>query len=124
VTFLDDENYTERELDGLNTWIPLTHGKLPDWPFRLYFVKLKSGSPEADELFKDPKEVLLRGFESLRPLAEQDDALNEDTKVTTIIFGHDRTLKLRLILSMVAVDQTDHSASMSSYKSVSLPSDS
>jgi hypothetical protein len=121
---LDDSNYTEQELDNLNHWIPLTHGQLPDWPFRLYFVKLKSGSDEARELFEDPKAAMLEGAGALPALAEQDDALNGDTKVTTTIFGHDRTLKLRLILAVAAVDTTDHSVSMTSYKSVSLPSDS
>jgi hypothetical protein len=121
---LDDENYTERELDGLNTWIQLTHDQLPDWPFRFYFVKLKSGSAEARALFEDPKAVLLSGAGSLRPLAEQDDAVNDQTRVNTIIFGHDRTLKLRLILAKAAVDSQDNSVSMSSHKAVSMPSDS
>ena len=121
---LDDENYTARELDGLNTWIPLTHDLLTDWPFRFYFVKLKSGSQEAKTLFEDPKATLLEGAGSLAALAAQDDALNGDTRVTTTIFGHDRTLKLRLIIGVAAVDSTDHSVSMSSYKSVSLPTDS
>jgi hypothetical protein len=120
---LDDSNYTERELDGLNTWIPLTHDQLPDWPFRFYYAKLKSGSAESNELTLDPKKTLREGAGSLPPLAELDGAINEETRITTTIFGHDRSLKLRLRITMVAVDSQDNSVSMTSYKATSLPPD-
>lgn len=120
---LDDDEYTEEELDGLNTWIPLTHDLLPDWPFRFYFAKLKSGSPESNELTLDPKKALLEGAESLAPLAELDAAINEETQITTTILGHDRSLKLRLRLAIAAVDSQDNSVSMTSHKAVSLPPD-
>jgi hypothetical protein len=120
---LDDDQYTEEELDELNTWIPLTHDKLPTWPFRFYFVKLKSGSPESNALIMDPKRTLLEGAGSLAALAELDDAINEQTHVTTTIFGHDRSLNLRLRTTVAAVDSQDNSVSMTSYKAVDLPPD-
>jgi hypothetical protein len=120
---LDDDQYTEEELDELNTWLPLAHDKLPTWPFRFYFVKLKSGSPESNQLIMDPKRTLLEGAGSLRPLAELDDAINSETRITTTIFGHDRSLNLRLRVTVAAVDAQDNSVSMTSYKAVELSSD-
>jgi hypothetical protein len=120
---LDDDEYTEQELDGLNTWIRLTNDQLPDWPFRFYFAKLKSGSPESNELILDPKTALLEGAESLAPLAELDETINAETQITTTIFGHDRSLKLRLRIAVAAVDSQDNSVSMTSHKVVSLPPD-
>jgi hypothetical protein len=114
---LNDDEYTEEELDGLNTWFQLTHEKLPQEPFTFYFAKLKSGSEETKELFADPKAVLRSGHEALPALSEQNALIGEDTLVTTTIFGHDRTLKARLVYVMVAVDGQDNSASMTSHKS-------
>jgi hypothetical protein len=116
-----DEDYTDQELEGLNTWIPLTHDLLPEWPFKFYFAKLKSGSPELDELMKDPQAVLRGGHESLPPLSEQNELVGVDTKVTTTIFAHDRTLKARMVYTVVAVDAQDNSASMTTHKAASLP---
>lgn len=118
---LGDEEYTDEELDQLNTWIPWTHDLLPEWPFKFYFAKLKSGSPELDELIRDPKAVLKNGFESLGALSEQNSLIGDDTKITTTIFGHDRTLKARMAYAVVAVDAQDNSASMTTYKAASLP---
>jgi hypothetical protein len=118
---LDDDQYTEEELDGLNTWIPLANDQLPSWPIRFYFAKLKSGSPESDELILDPKNALLEGAGSLAPLA--DEAINADTQITTTIFRHDRSLKLRLRITVAAVDSQDNSVSMTSHKVVDLPPD-
>ena len=116
-----DEEYTDEELDGLNTWIPLTHDLLPEWPFKFYFAKLKSGSAELDELMKDPQAVLRGGHELLPPLSEQNELVGLDTKVTTTIFAHDRTLKARMVYTVVAVDAQDNSASMTTHKAASLP---
>lgn len=111
-----DEDYTEEELAGLNTWIPLTNDLLPEWPFKFYFAKLKSSSPELDALIKDPKAVLQDGYESLHALSEQNELVAGLSTVTTTIFRHDRTLNARLVYMLVAVDAQDSSASMSSYK--------
>jgi hypothetical protein len=118
---LGDEEYTEHELAELNTWIPWTNDLLPDWPFKFYFAKLKSDSPELNELIKDPKGVLENGYESLPALKEQNGFIGGDTRVTTTIFGHDRTLKARMAYTVVAVDVQDGSASMTTYKASSLP---
>jgi hypothetical protein len=118
---IGDEEYTEDELAELNTWIPWTHDLLPDWPFKFYFAKLKSGSAELDELIKDPKAVLQHGYESLPALSEQNSAIGDDTRVTTTIFGHHRTLKARLVYMVVAVDSQDSSASMTGHKASASP---
>ena len=51
---LDDSEYTERELDGLNEWFQLQDDLLPEEPFTFHIIKLKSGSPELVELVMDP----------------------------------------------------------------------
>ena len=111
-----DEDYTEEELAGLNTWIPWTNDLLPDWPFTFYFAKLKSGSPELNELIADPKAVLQGGYESLPALSERNELIADLTKVTTTIFGHERGLKARMAYAVVAIDAQDNSASMTTYK--------
>lgn len=111
-----DEDYTDEELAELNTWIPLTHDLLPDWPFSFYVAKLQSGEDELKELIADPKEVLQNGYGLLPPLSEQNNLIGPSTRVTTTIFSHDRTLKARLVYMIVAVDAQDNSASMTSYK--------
>jgi hypothetical protein len=116
AALLGDEHYTDRELDGLNTWIPLTDDRLPDDNFMFYYAKFKSGSPELTELFLDPKAVLLDGFGSLPALRTQNDWINEDTRINTTIFRHDRSLKLRFLITIAAVDQQDNSVSMTSHK--------
>lgn len=118
---LDDDQYTDEELDELNTWLPLAHDKLPGWPFRFYFAKMKSGSPESNELLLDPKKALLEGAGSLAPLT--DEAINSETQITTTIFRHDRSLNLRLRVAIAAVDSQDNSVSMTSHKVVDLPPD-
>lgn len=118
---LDDDQYTEEELDELNTWLPLVHDKLPNWPFRFYFAKLKSGSPESNELNLDPRKVLLEGTGSLAALT--DEAITSETQITTTIFRHDRSLNLRLRVAIVAVDSQDNSVSMTSHKVVDLRRD-
>ena len=111
---LNDDEYTDEELAGLNTWFQLVHENLPEHPFKFYFTKIKSGSPESDRLFKDPRGALSEGVENLAPLA----GINEATTINTTIFGHHRTLDLRLIYIVVAVDAQDNSASITSHKAL------
>lgn len=108
----DDGLYTEEELAGMNEWHELTHPLLPSEPFRFYFTKLRSGSPEAEELFMDPKGALRGSLDSLGTL----EGVNDETRITTTIFGHDRTLRLRMILAVAAFDSTDNSVSLTSHK--------
>ena len=109
---LGDDEYTEEELDGLNTWFQLEHEKLPTSPFTFYFTKLKSGSEEAVELFMDPVPTLRGLGPSLGALP----GVDAETRVTTTIFGHERTLKARLMYIVVAVDSQDNSAAITSHK--------
>jgi hypothetical protein len=111
----EENDYTEEELEGMNEWHRLEHPNLPDGPFRFYFTKLKSGSPEADELFMDPISALTGTL--------QLEGVNSETSITTTIFGHDRTLKLRMIIPIVAHDTQDNSVSMTSHKVITPPAD-
>lgn len=109
---LGDNEYTEEELDGLNTWFQLEHEKLPTSPFKFYFIKLKSGSDEAVELFMDPNRTLRGIGSSLEALP----GVTEQSRVTTTIIGHERTLKARMMYAVAAVDAQDDSVSITSHK--------
>ncbi|HEX5578858.1 MAG TPA: hypothetical protein VFY43_04250 [Candidatus Limnocylindria bacterium] len=111
---LDDSYYTDEELDGLNTWFQLVHEKLPSDPFKWYFAKVKSGSPEIQRLITEPRVALTEGAESLAPLEEM--GIDKTTTITTTIFAHHRGLNARLAYFMVAVDSTNNSASITTYK--------
>ena len=111
---LSDNEYTEEELDGLNSWFQLEHEKLPSSPFTFFFAKFISGSDELTELILDPL-TSLRGEgpagENLKLLA-----VNADTRINTTIFGHERTLKARLMYAMATVDSQDGSVSLTTHK--------
>jgi hypothetical protein len=113
---LGDEHYSGQELDELNTWIPLIERRLPDDTFKFYYAKFKSDSPESNELFMDPLAVLINGFESLPALRDLNDCINDESRITTTIFRHDRTLRLRFLITIAAVDEQDNSVSITSYK--------
>lgn len=111
---LSDEEYTERELDGLNQWFQIEHDKLPEWPFSFYFAKFKSGSDELIELVMDPLNTLLGGGPAGEALKLP--GMNESSKITTTLFGHERTLKARMMYAVAAVDDQDHSVSLTGHK--------
>lgn len=111
---LSDDEYTERELDGLNTWFRLEHEKLPDWPFTFYFAKFKSGSDELTELVMDPLNSLSGGGPAGEAL--QLPGVKPETKITTTLFGHERTLKARMMYAVAAVDDQDGSVSLTGHK--------
>src|SRR5215210_4832839 len=111
-TVSDENLYSPEELAGINEWHLLEHPNLPAEPFKFYFAKLKSGSPEAEELFMDPRRALLGSVDGFAALEGAD----SESRITTTIFGHDRTLRLRMILAVAAVDSTDNSISLTSHK--------
>jgi hypothetical protein len=108
---LDDSEYTEQELAGLNEWIQIVDDRLPQDPFTFWFIKLKSDSPELIDLIMEPLETLL-GTRSLPALP----GVTEETRITTTIFRHDRSLKARLMYFKAAVDSQDGSVSMTGHK--------
>ena len=108
---LDDSEYTEQELAGLNEWFQLENDRLPQEPFTFCFIKLKSGSPELIELVMEPLETLL-GNGSLPALP----GVTGESRITTTLFRHDRGLKARLMYFKAAVDSQDDSVSMTGHK--------
>ena len=114
----DEGDYTPEELDGMNQWWPLEHEKLTSGHIKFYFAKFKSGSPESNELIMDPRRALTGG------LGEDFPALNgvgANTRITTTVIGHERTLNLRLRVVVAAVDPDDDSASLTSHKVTTPP---
>ena len=112
----DESDYTEEELDGENEWFQLQHERLPEDPFKFYFIKLRSGERELEDLIMEPLETL-RGERSLPSL----EGVTIDSHITTTLFRHDRTLKARLMYIQVAVDSQDNSVSMTGHKAKDKP---
>jgi hypothetical protein len=108
-----DDPYADQDPESFNQWFPLEHEGLAGLPFKLYFAKVKSNSPEAIELFMDPINALRGNSESLLAALPGVDA---ETRVTTTIIGHERTLRLRAILLMATYDEQDNSVSLTSHK--------
>jgi hypothetical protein len=116
----EEGDYTPEELDGMNQWWPLAHEKLTSGKIKFYFAKFKSGSPESDALIMDPRKALTGENEEFPALKL--DGVKSTTPITTTIFGHERTLNLRLRVVVAAVD--DESVSLSSHKVVTPPGES
>ncbi|HEX6655128.1 MAG TPA: hypothetical protein VF153_02845, partial [Candidatus Limnocylindria bacterium] len=65
------------------------------------------------DLVMDPVPTLQgRGEGGLPPLP----GVNDDTRVTTTIIGHERSLNLRAILLVAVSDQQDNSVAITSHK--------
>jgi hypothetical protein len=111
---LSDDEYTDEELDGLNTWFQLEHEKLPSSPFTFFFAKFKSGTDELTELMLDP----LATLQGRGPAGDMLglSAVNGETRINTTIFGHERTLKARMMYAMATVDSQDNSVSLTTHK--------
>ena len=107
----DESEYTELELAGLNEWHQLHHDVLPEDPFKFHFIKLLSGSQELTDLIMDPLESLL-GRKGLPHL----DGVTEESRITTTLHRHDRTLLARLMYFQAAVDSEDNSVSLTGHK--------
>jgi hypothetical protein len=105
--------YADQDPESFNRWFPLDHEHLDGAPFKFYFTKLKSGSPEAIDLFMDPRSTL-RGLNSLPALEGVDGA----TRITTTIVGHERTLRMRVMYVVVSYDTQDNSVAILSNKEV------
>jgi hypothetical protein len=110
----EEGDYTPAELDGMNHWWPLGGEKLTSGPIKFYYAKFKSDSTESNLLIMDPRSALTDPQSPLKL-----EGVNANTPITTTIFGHERTLKLRLRLVVAAVD--DESVSLTSYKVTTPP---
>jgi hypothetical protein len=113
---LDDSEYTERELDGLNEWFQLQHPLLPEEPFTFHIIKVKSGSPELVELVMDPL-TTLQGEGSLPALP----GVTGESQITTTLMRHDRGLGARLMYFQAVVDDTDNSVAITGHKAKDRP---
>ena len=112
----DEGDYTAEELDGMNHWWPLEHEKLTSGPIKFYFAKFMSGSTESNELVMDPRSALTNPQGALKL-----EGVTGDTKITSTIFHHERTLNLRLRVVVAAVDPQDDSVELTSYKVTTPP---
>lgn len=113
----DESEYTELELAGLNQWHQIHHELLPEEPFKFHFMKLQSGSDQLLELIQDPLETLL-GRRSLPGL----EGVTDESRITTTLHRHDRTLLARLMYFSATVDTEDNSVTLTGHKAKSKPS--
>jgi hypothetical protein len=111
---MDQDPYADEDPESFNEWFPLEHEHLATLPFKLWFCKLKSNEREINELMMDPLSALLGKTEGLllKPLP----GVAENSRVTTTLFGHERTLRLRAILAIASVDEQDSSVSIMTNK--------
>ena len=112
----DESDYTEEELACINEWFQLQHELLPEDPFKFHFMKLVSGSDQLVDLIMDPLETLL-GRRSLNAL----DGVTEESRITTTLHRHDRSLLARLMYVQAAVDSEDNSVSLTGHKAKAKP---
>lgn len=106
--------YADDDPESFDQWFPLEHEHLVDAPFKFYFIKLKSNSTAAVELVMDPNSTLRGVTGGLPPL----EGVDESTRVTTTIIGHERTLRFRAIFAIASVDRQDNSVAIMSNKEV------
>jgi hypothetical protein len=105
--------YPGQEPETFNRWFPIEHELLEGIPFRLHICKLESGKQPITDLVMDPRPTLQgKGEGGLPPLPGVDD----DTRVTTTLIGHERSLRLRAILLIAVSDEQDNSVSITSHK--------
>jgi hypothetical protein len=109
----DQDPYAGEDPESFNQWFPIEHDFLNTSPFKFYWCKLKSGSPEIVELVMDPISTL-RGKEELAigPLP----GVEPDSLVTTTLFGHEKSLRYKAIWAVAAVDEEERTVSISSHK--------
>lgn len=114
----DQDQYANDDPESFNQWFPLEHEHLEGSPFKLYFIKLKSDSDEARGFFMDPNNTL-RGERGLLPALP---GVDEATRITTTIVGHERTLLFRSIYAFASQDEQDNSVAIMSNKDARDPS--
>jgi hypothetical protein len=108
-----DDPYASDDPRSFNDWFSLQGDYLDELPFRLFYCKLKSNSPQAEALLFDPLNTLRGGAEGLARLPVE---LNDDSKVTTTLVQHNRTMRFRAILFVATYDEQDKSVSLTSHK--------
>jgi hypothetical protein len=111
--FDGDDPYASDDPRSFNDWFSLQGDYLDELPFRLFYCKLKSNSPQAQELLFDPLNALRGRTEDLPALPVP---LDDDSKVTTTLVQHNRTMRFRAILFVATYDEQDHSVSLTSHK--------
>ena len=105
--------YPGQDLATFNQWFPIEHDLFKGFPFRMHICKLESGRPPINELVMDPRSALQgRGESGLPALPGVDD----ETRITTTIVGHERSLRIRAILLVAVSDDQDNSVHISSHK--------
>jgi hypothetical protein len=110
--FDGDDPYANDDPASFNTWFPLEHQHLDTLPFKVYFCKLKSNSAEVQEMLMDPRNAMRGALETLAPIP----GVDEETKVTTTLVRHDRTMRFRAVLFVATYDEQDNSLSLTSHK--------
>ena len=114
----NQDTYEDLNPETFGQWFQLEHSELANLPFRLYFTKFASGTPESTEFILDPGNALRGGAQNVgtQGIAKLPLDLRPDARITTAIVGHERTLKLRAILALVTVDDQDGSVHITSHK--------
>lgn len=104
-----DVDYSPHNDEDFNVWTelgalhPEEQHRLEDDPSRLYIIKVKSSSPEAEQLIHQPLAFLL---EHSIP------GVTEASRVTTLVLHHERGLNYRIIRAKATVEGSTGDVSM------------
>jgi hypothetical protein len=113
VSDIDMDLYAGQDPETFNQWFPIEHNLFTGLGFRLHICKLVSGAQPIRDFVMDPRRTLLGEGEGGLPALP---GVDTETRVTTTIIGHERTLLFRAILFVAVSDDQDNSVSVSSYK--------
>ncbi len=104
-----DVDYSPHHDEDFNVWTevgalhPEDQHRLENDPSRSYIIKVKSSSPEAEQLIHQPLAFLIEhGI----------DDVHEGSRVTTTVFHHERGLNYRIIRAKATVEGDTGDVSM------------
>ena len=97
----DEVDYSPHEDSTFNVWVelgardPAQQAHLDNSPYTEYTIKVKSSSPEAEDLIHEPLEYMLR---------ERIPGVTKGSRVTSTINHHERGMRYRIIRATARVE--------------------
>lgn len=99
----DEVDYAPHEEDTFNIWVELgaldrdQQRFLDHDPARRFIIKVKSSSPEAEDLIHEPLAFLLK---------REVPGVTPESRITSTFLRHERGYRRRIIRAAATVDQT------------------
>lgn len=105
----EEVDYSPHDEASFNRWAELgamdreQQAVIEHSPMRRFTIKLKSSSPEAEEIIHQPLQVLLE---------HKVPGVTEESRITTIVLHHERGLNYRIIRATANVEQSTGDVSL------------